>query len=268
MKLTVLADNNTLIDRYYLGEPALSFFLEDGDTAILFDAGYSDVFLKNAALLGVDLGRVSTIAISHGHVDHTGGLPWLHRAGLLAGRRLVAHPAAFYPKHDETGNTGATMTTQELAGLCDLCLTDQPLALSPHVIFLGEIPQRVPFEGRRVMGVVETPQGEHPDNVCEDTALACTTPEGLFIVTGCSHSGICNIITHAREVCGEERIAGVIGGLHLFERDGRLEGTIAALREMGIPQVYPCHCVSLEAKCAMSNAFPIREIGAGSSIEF
>ena len=48
MRLTVLADNNTYIDKYYLGEPALSYFIEDGDETTLFDCGYSDVFLRNA----------------------------------------------------------------------------------------------------------------------------------------------------------------------------------------------------------------------------
>ena len=268
MKLTVLVDNNTLIDRYYLGEPALAFYIEDGDTTLLFDTGYSDVCLRNAALLGVDLGRVSTIAISHGHVDHTGGLPWLQKAGLLQGRRLVAHPAAFYPKHDETGNTGATVSAELLAQSCTLRLTALPTALSSHVTFLGEIPQHTPFEERRAMGAVDTPQGTQPDLVVEDTALACTTPEGLFIVTGCSHSGICNIIRHAQQVCGEERIAGIIGGLHLFERDTRLDKTIAALKGLAIPRIYPCHCVSLAAKCSMDCCLPIQEIGVGSTILF
>ena len=51
MKLTVLVDNNTLIDRYFTGEPGLSFFIEVGDTRILFDVGYSDAFIKNAELV-------------------------------------------------------------------------------------------------------------------------------------------------------------------------------------------------------------------------
>ena len=55
MKLTVLADNNTLTDQYFLAEPALSFYIEDSGKKILFDAGYSDVFIKNAATLGIDL---------------------------------------------------------------------------------------------------------------------------------------------------------------------------------------------------------------------
>ena len=47
MKLTVLCDNYTIIDRYLLGEPALSFYVEDNGQQLLLDAGYSDVFLKN-----------------------------------------------------------------------------------------------------------------------------------------------------------------------------------------------------------------------------
>ena len=51
MKLTVLADNNTYIDQYYLAEPALSIYIENSDKKYLFDTGYSDVYLKNAAKL-------------------------------------------------------------------------------------------------------------------------------------------------------------------------------------------------------------------------
>ena len=73
MKLTVLVDNNTYIDQYYLGEPALSFYIEDGDERILFDTGYSDAFIKNAEAMHIDLGRLTYIMLSHGHNDHTRG---------------------------------------------------------------------------------------------------------------------------------------------------------------------------------------------------
>ena len=48
MKLTVLVDNNTLIDRYFYGEPGVSYFIEEEGKRILFDVGYSDIFLQNA----------------------------------------------------------------------------------------------------------------------------------------------------------------------------------------------------------------------------
>lgn len=54
MKLKVLVDNNTYIDRYYLGEPAVSYYIEDKDTKILFDTGYSDIFISNSKKMGID----------------------------------------------------------------------------------------------------------------------------------------------------------------------------------------------------------------------
>ena len=70
MKLKVLVDNNTYIDQYYYGEPAVSYYIEDEDTNLLLDVGYSDIFMKNANALDVDLESVNTIVISHGHDDH------------------------------------------------------------------------------------------------------------------------------------------------------------------------------------------------------
>ena len=74
MRLTVLMDNNTYIDRYYTGEPAAAYYVEDGERNILFDTGYSGAFIKNAEKMGIDLRNTTDIVISHGHNDHTGGL--------------------------------------------------------------------------------------------------------------------------------------------------------------------------------------------------
>ena len=54
MKLTVLIDNNTYIDEYYIGEPALSYYIEDENERLLFDTGYSDAFIRNAQAMNID----------------------------------------------------------------------------------------------------------------------------------------------------------------------------------------------------------------------
>ena len=77
MKLRVLEDNNTFIDEYYLGEPAVSYYIENENEKILFDTGYSDAFIQNAKKMSIDLNQVQKIVLSHGHNDHTGGLPYL-----------------------------------------------------------------------------------------------------------------------------------------------------------------------------------------------
>ena len=101
----------------------------------------------------------------------------------------------------------------------------------------------------------------------DDTALAYQTKEGLFIITGCSHSGICNIISYAKQVCSEERIIGVLGGFHLFEVDEQTRKTIAYLEGCNIKQFYPCHCVSLTVKAEMMKSLPVTEVGVGMRLD-
>lgn len=74
----------------------MSYYLQAGDFAALFDAGYSDVYLRNAAALGLNLAPVDTVVLSHGHNDHTGGLKYFPVAAPQA--KLVGHPDILEPK--------------------------------------------------------------------------------------------------------------------------------------------------------------------------
>ena len=98
MKIKVLVDNNTYIDRYYCGEPAVSYYIEDGDTRLLFDVGYSDLFIKNALAFGIDLESICAIIISHGHDDHTRGLKYYFDQNYYNRISIFAHPDAFKEK--------------------------------------------------------------------------------------------------------------------------------------------------------------------------
>lgn len=70
MKITVLVDNNSRIDNYLLAEPALSLLIEHKDKKILFDTGFSNVFIQNAKALTIDLNNITDTVISHEHNDH------------------------------------------------------------------------------------------------------------------------------------------------------------------------------------------------------
>ncbi len=258
MKLTVLADNNTYIDRYYLGEPAVSYYIEDGDCRLLFDAGYSDVFMRNAEKMGIDLSRLTDVVFSHGHNDHTGGFPFLAEKHDLSDVTLTAHPACFGEKYDGGEYIGAPFGRDEAASLCRLRCSKDSVMITDNIMFLGEIPESNDFETRR----------PGTDPVPDDTALALNTGNGLFIVTGCSHSGICNITERAAELWGESRVAGILGGFHMFEKSRRLEKTIEYFRKRNVRALYPCHCVSFPVKAAMHEALGVREVGSGMALEF
>lgn len=266
MKLTVLVDNNTLIDQYYLGEPGLSFHIQDGEKSILFDTGYSDIVTKNAKSLNIDLSSVSDIVISHGHNDHTGGLYYLDKMGLLQNKRIVAHPLAFEPKFVDSEMIGSPLSKKELNKKSELYFSKVPIKITNHITFLGEIPRTFDFENRKAIGVINYINNKEFDYVLDDTALVFQNEMGLFIISGCSHSGICNIIEYAKKVCNEKHVLGVIGGFHLFHTDNQLMHTINYMKTLNMECIYPCHCVSLDVKSKFKQEFTTGEIGVSSII--
>ena len=73
MKITSLVEN-TCSNGNYDVEHGLSLYIETEDKKILFDMGQTDLFVKNANIMGVDLSDVDVAVLSHGHYDHGGGL--------------------------------------------------------------------------------------------------------------------------------------------------------------------------------------------------
>ena len=263
MKLKVLVDNNTFIDEYYLGEPALSYYIEDEDKKILFDTGYSDILIKNAESMDIDLENIDKIVLSHGHNDHTGGLKYLINQLHTKDIEVIAHTLCFDKKIFEDECIGTSVTKKEIENKFRIKLSNIPLKISENITFLGEIPTINNFENRDAIGICKNTNGIIKDYVLDDTAIVYKFKKGLFIITGCSHSGICNIIEYAKKVFNENRIYGVIGGFHLFDCNDRLNKTIMYFKENSIKDIYPCHCVSLNAKLEMGKELNIKEVGVG-----
>ena len=267
MKLTVLVDNNTFIDQYYLGEPGVSYYIEDEKTKLLFDVGYSDIFLSNAKLLNIDLSKLTHIVLSHGHDDHTKGLVYLKDQYDLSNVEMIAHPDCFYPKYIDGQSIGSLLTLEEVQNITNLKFSKEPYEINDRLIFLGEIPNIIDFEQRIQRGEVIKENKTEPDILLDDTAIVYKADEGLFVITGCSHSGICNIIEYAKNICESDKILGVIGGFHMFDCDERLNHTIKYLEKQKIPMLYPGHCISFQAKAMINNFLAVRDLGVGLEIE-
>ncbi|MGB3210214.1 MAG: MBL fold metallo-hydrolase [Desulforhopalus sp.] len=276
MNVHVLVDNNSLIDKYYLAEPGFSVLIEDGDCRILFDTGYSDIFIRNSQKMGLDLRHLDYLVLSHSHMDHTWGLDPLVRyytessiAGLsIAKPTLIAHTQTFVSVvEDNFGEFGSLMSKEKLAQHFTLKLTDTPLWLTDTLVFLGQIPRENSFESNLTFGKKENAVEE--DGVIEDSALAFLSDNGLVLITGCSHAGICNIIEYARKVCSEDRICDVVGGLHLQKpSQTQMLGTLRYFKELNLQQLHACHCTDLDSKIALSQVVQLKEVGVGMSLQY
>lgn len=278
MKLTVLMDNNTFIDRYYIGEPGVAYLIESEDVKILFDTGYSDAFIQNANKMKIDLLDIDYIVLSHGHNDHTWGLEPLVRKyiegefekKLNKAPTLIAHPFVFHQKYDEDKNIiGMNISKEFIEDICTLKLSRQPVWLTDKLVFLGEIPRDFTFEGQNPIGTMKVNELEEEDYLLDDSALAYISNNGLVIVTGCSHAGICNITEYAKKVTGVNKVRDIIGGFHLLNpKSEQLEGTKYYLSTLNLRGLYPCHCTDLQSKVELAKKNDIEEVGVGLKLDF
>jgi 7,8-dihydropterin-6-yl-methyl-4-(beta-D-ribofuranosyl)aminobenzene 5'-phosphate synthase len=279
LSLTVLVDNTTVTNHDFCGEPGLSFFIETAAKKILFDTGLSGLFLANAERMGISLRDLDLLVLSHGHNDHTGGLATLARhliepEGSSRESRipeLIAHPRCFWQKEKDGRKNGSAMSEEEVRQQFPATLSEKPVWITDDLVFLGEIPRRFAFEqcddAKRMM---YNPDGTlESDCLLDDTALAFHSEEGLVVITGCSHAGICNITEYARDVCKEKQVTDIIGGLHLIRPEPkRIKKTGKYLNRRHLNALHACHCTSLPAKLALAEYCPMQEVGVGMKFEW
>ena len=278
MKLTILVDNNTLIDRYFYAEPGVSYFVEDEGKRILFDVGYSDVFIRNAQKMNINLLDMDFVVLSHGHLDHTWGLDPLIRLYTEAKIEeidhkkptLIAHPLTLLTKTlNGLEEIGSTLSEEKLSQHFQVKLSKEPVWLTERLVFLGEIERKNDFEAKKPIGKVVTDDLEEDDYLVDDSVLVYKSSRGLVIITGCSHAGICNIVEYAQEIYEDDRVIDIVGGLHLLNPpEEQLQGTLDYMKALQPTEVHACHCTDLNSKIALSKVVNLKEVGVGLTLEY
>ena len=253
-KVTVLS--TMLADNGELGEWGFSALVEADGHRLLFDTGmHSDVVLKNARGMEVDLGAVPEVILSHNHSDHVGGLLALRSAAMrrspgALGRAHVGL-GIFYPRLGPIpgveGNPMILIRPQYEATGGVFIEHGGPAELYPGVWITGPVPRRYPEHNWSGKGLVVTPAGTVEDNLPEDMSLVLDTDNGLIVVTGCGHAGIVNIVDYSRTVVRPARIHAIIGGVHLFDApEPTVKWTADRLAESGVDNFIGAHCTGIE----------------------
>ncbi len=279
-KITILCENRAGLTKNIVGEHGFCALVEKNGQKILLDTGQGLGLIPNARTLGIDLSRIDTIVLSHGHYDHTGGLAQL--LPFSQKTRLIAHPDIFGPKFSQQKNNadepfkyiGPPLSKDLLEAdpNCELILQKNFQKISDQIFFSGQIPRVTDFEtnDKRLKLKLENKFSDDP--LFDDTSLLIETKKGPVILTGCAHSGIVNVMKHFENMTGHNRFYAVIGGTHLgfLNSDDQLEKTMDAFEAYDLDMIGVSHCTGNEASATCYNRFKEKFAfaNAGWAIEF
>jgi len=236
MKWTVLSDNRTNDNRLQT-EHGLSILLETEKHRILLDTGASDVFIRNAEQMGIDLSTVDYVFISHGHSDHAGGLHHLMKINDKA--QIIVSPDAVRGKFFSKRRYLHSITTEWPEGNEErFLMVDKTCKIADGLYVIAHIPQTHPMPQGNQHLFIQNGAGDYiPDDFRHELALYT---DGLLF-TGCAHSGLENILA----VCPYP-LRTVVGGFHLLDDHESEEEltTLAQRLKSKYPetQFYTSHC--------------------------
>lgn len=275
IRVTILVDNNVLPDRGLLPEHGFSALIERTPDRILFDTGQGPALVRNADFLGKELVNLSTVVLSHGHSDHTGGLP--HVVDRNPGIEVVAHPKCLsrYLGSRRGKASSSTMGAPlepraPKTAKAHFRLTSDFEEIRYNIWFTGWVPRNSDraregwrlFQAFKVFG---------RDIIEDDASLLFATSSGYVLLLGCAHAGVRNILEYVRQKRGIEQIHAVIGGTHLgFLKEPETRAVIEAFERFGVQCVATAHCTGAGPNRALKSHFGNRFslAAAGATFEF
>lgn len=231
----------------------LSFYVETKNHKLLFDTSPSEVVLRNAQKLGVDLTAVDIVILSHGHYDHSGG--------IIAFMELNPN-AKIYMQHNAGGDYYAY--DGEDKGFRYIGIDKKILSLPQLQLLKGDtkiddelqlftVDKRVfplPSTNKRLR---ELCNGQYiQDEFHHEQNLLLTADGKKILFCGCAHNGILNVMETLERKFGSDLLPDlVIGGFHLMKRTEYSQADTAEVTEIANrlkdykAHFATCHCTGL-----------------------
>lgn len=256
MIIKTIVENTSLSDDFRF-EHGLSLYIETKNHKMFFDVGASDLFLENAEKMGVDVAKVDTLFLSHGHYDHGGGLKYFLEKNKKA--KLFIRENAFEPhyaihKENKLDYIGLDET---LKNNNRITFTKDGFVIDKNLKILADVPQKQLSPKSNKTLFMEQNGENINDTFTHEQNLVIKDNEKTILITGCAHNGIVNILEHFKNINGFMPNI-VIGGFHLSSRSGTSESKedldkIAEYLISTKAKFYTCHCTGVEAYARLKN---------------
>jgi len=271
LRLTCIVDDKA-------GSPAvraehgLAVLAETANGGLLWDTGPSgEILLHNWDTLGLANRAPQAIALSHAHLDHTGGLATMLKR--YPGLPVYAHAELGQPRfsvRDSIYASGLILQLEALAALAELHLSGEPQEILSGVTTTGTIaPRPYPTGGSPHLHTLAHGRLV-PDPYADDMSLVLDSDGGVVLLCGCCHAGLRNTIGAVRRLTAAP-LRAVVGGTHLVDAEPpELDAIVHLLEAEGRPALYLNHCTGQKAIDYLARAYrgSVAPFPGGTSLTF
>ncbi len=251
MEITILANDEAKPG--FLYEHGLSINIQHQNQNILFDTGYTDIYLKNARKLGIHFLDTDYIVLSHGHYDHTGGLRYF--ISLSNVKEIILHKDAFFPKYAKESLlrcNGIPFRQDDLTWARKLYKKIEGFyKVDESIYVLGNIQNENPKAKYLV--------NQEIDDFHDEIILILEELDGLSLFLGCSHFGIQNGIETVKEVLPKKHIKNIIAGMHMnASTEEEIQSVATYFKSLDFEKLIPLHCTGKNAMETFKELFQDR----------
>ncbi|TET60764.1 MAG: MBL fold metallo-hydrolase [Promethearchaeota archaeon] len=275
----------------YLAEHGLAMSIEikQGEEIkkYLLDAGGPrNSIIMNAKAMGIDFKDYDKLILSHGHVDHYGGLINV-LPKLKEGCELILTPNSYnqntilVPKSGQEFYSPEVLTEkfrdlqkekkfiyniklpsmnksiiENLVNQNNLKIIEinKPIKLTSGITTSGEIEIFDEKELTKGFYLMKSRKEFEKNTFRDEISIYINVKDkGLVVITGCGHTGIVNTIKHGQKLTGINKIYALIGGFHKeWEKTEDIEESVRFIEGLNPEITCGMHCTGFEFNKIMS----------------
>jgi len=259
-RITAISEN-TVMGHSLLAQHGQSLLVEINSDKYIVD--FSEIYegLKyNLNSLGIDTKTLKAAILTHNHLDHSGAL--FRLVDSFTSQKLYLPPdmesmedGKYNPQYRlyNEKQFSREEAIKKLLSYSSTVIVNEAMELAPNFYTTGPLSAAVQ----------------------EQSLVVNVLGKGLVIIVGCSHPTLPVIIKKAREVTGEEKVYGLVGGFHYKDSNTeQINQAVGFIQDLNLEFIVPSHCTGFRAIQALENKMGEKvmisstgQFGTGSSIQ-